>query len=54
MTAKRAGFMILVIALILAINADAVASGKWTNLEELFAQAKGKTQWACTQVWIMS
>jgi hypothetical protein len=41
MTAKTMGFIFLIIILALAINVDAVPSGSWTNLEKLFAQAKG-------------
>jgi hypothetical protein len=41
MTAKKIGLIFLAMALVIAINAGAVTSGKWSNLEQLFAEAKG-------------
>lgn len=41
MTAKKISLIFVLITLALVITANAVPSGKWTNLEEMFSQANG-------------
>jgi len=41
MALKRVSIITLLMALVLAMNANATPSGTWTNLESLFAQANG-------------